>query len=93
MKIYYWSPFFSNIATIGAVKRSAESLIKYSNDASRINVALIDAIGEWDKYKEKLNNKIEIIKLNKINLIKYLPKKGFLGSRLSYLIIFFFKFF
>ena len=93
MKIYYWSPFFSNIATINSVLRSAESIINYSEKKKKIKISLIDAIGEWDKYTEKINNKIEIIKLNKISLIKYLPKKGYLRSRFSFLFIFFFNFF
>ena len=88
MKIYYWSPFFTNIATIKAVLKSAESLIKFSNKQT-FNVALIDAIGEWDKYEQIINKKIDIIKLNKIKLLQYLPKNSFLKSRMSYLIIFF----
>ena len=30
MKIYYWAPFFTNIATIKAVINSAKSLLKFS---------------------------------------------------------------
>ena len=45
MKIYYWSPFFTNVATIKAVIRSAESLIKFSKKG-KYEVSLIDAIGE-----------------------------------------------
>ena len=91
MKIYYWSPFFTNIATIKAVLKSAESLIKFSKKQT-FNVALIDAIGEWDKYEQIINKKINIIKLNKIKLLQYLPKNSFLKSRMSYLIIFFWNF-
>ena len=29
MKIFYWSPFLSNIATIDAVINSVKSIIKY----------------------------------------------------------------
>ena len=32
MKIFYWSPFFSNVATIKAVTRSAAALIKFPRD-------------------------------------------------------------
>ena len=49
MKIYYWAPFFSKIATTQAVIRSAESLIKHSKK-QKYKVALIDAIGEWNEY-------------------------------------------
>ena len=92
MKIYYWSPFFTNIATIKAVIKSAESLIRFSKK-QKFNVSLIDAIGEWDKYEKKIDEKINIIKLNKIKLLQYLPKNSFIKSRISYLIIFFLEFY
>ena len=92
MKIFYWSPFFSNVATIKAVTRSAESLIKFSRN-EKYKVSLIDAIGEWEQNKNIINNKISVIKLSNINLINYLPKGGFLKSRISYLTIFFWNFF
>ena len=92
MKIYYWSPFFTNIATIKAVIRSAESLVKFSKKEKN-DISLIDAIGEWDEYKNIINKKIRIIKLSKIKLIDYIPKNSFLKSRISYIIIFFWNFF
>ena len=92
MKIFYWSPFFSNVATIKAVTRSAESLIKFPRN-EKYKVSLIDAIGEWEQNKDIINNKISVIKLSNINLKNYLPKGGFLKSRISYLIIFFWNFF
>ena len=49
MDIFYWSPFISKVATVSSVIRSAETLVKYSK--KKINVSLIDAIGEWDEYK------------------------------------------
>ena len=88
MKIYYWSPFFTNIATSKAVIRSAESLVKFYKK-EKITVALIDSIGEWDKFEKQINKNINIIKLNKIKLLNYLPKNGFIKSRISYLVIFF----
>ena len=92
MKIFYWSPFFTNVATIKAVTRSAESLIKFPRD-EKYKVSLIDAIGEWEQKKDTINKKISIIKLSNIDLKKYLPKGGFLKSRISYLTIFFWNFF
>ncbi len=92
MKIFYWSPFFSNVATIKAVTRSAESLIKFSKN-EKYKVSLIDAIGEWEQSKDVISNKISIIKLGNINLRDYLPKGGYLKSRISYLVIFFWNFF
>jgi glycosyltransferase involved in cell wall biosynthesis len=88
MKIYYWSPFFTNIATIKAVIRSAESLVKFYKK-EKIDVSLINSIGEWDKFEKQINKKVNIIQLNKIKLLRYLPKNGFIKSRISYLIIFF----
>ena len=92
MKIYYWSPFFTNIATIKAVIRSAEALVKFSKE-NKYKISLIDAIGEWDEYQNTINKKINIIKLSKIKIINHLPKNSFIKSRLSYIIIFFWSFF
>ena len=61
MKVYYWSPFISKVATVSSVLRSSESLIKYSKQ--NISVSLVDAIGEWDQYRHKINSKIQIIRL------------------------------
>ncbi len=92
MKVFYWSPFFSNVATIKAVTRSAESLIKFPRN-EKYKVSLIDAIGEWEQNKDIINNKISIIKLSNTNLKDYLPKGSFLKSRISYMTIFFWNFF
>ncbi len=93
MKIFYWSPFISKVATVSSVIRSAESILKYSKKENKINLAIIDAIGEWENYKKSINPKIEIINLNKKNIFEYLPKGGFFKSRLSYTIIFILTFF
>ena len=69
MKIYYWSPFFTNIATIKAVIKSAESLINFEKN-KKYEVALIDAIGEWDLYKDNIKNEISIIS-DKDNIPKH----------------------
>ena len=75
MKIYYWSPFFTNIATIKAVIKSAEAITKFSK--KKVEVALIDSIGEWDSCKNLIKPQIDILKLNKVKLINYLPKNSF----------------
>ena len=93
MKIFYWSPFISKVATVSSVIGSAESILKYSKKDNNINVAIIDAIGEWKNYKKRINPKIEIINLNKKNIFVHLPKGGFLKSRLSYVLIFTLSFF
>ena len=93
MKIFYWSPFISKVATVSSVIRSAESILKYSKKKNNINVAIIDAIGEWKNYRKIINPKIEIINLSKKNISESLPKEGFFKSRLSYALIFALTFF
>ena len=87
MKIFYWSPFFSNIATIKAVLNSAKSLTKYEKN-NKYDVSIINAIGEWNNYKEIYLKNIKFKDLSKKNWLKIMPKNGFLKSRLSYLFIF-----
>ena len=77
MKIFYWSPFISKVATTSSVIRSAESIVKYSQKENNVNLAIIDAIGEWKNYKKLIDPKIEIINLNKKNIYEYLPKGSF----------------
>ena len=92
MKLYYWSPFFSNIATEKAVVNSIKSVKKFSKE--KINPYLLDIIGEWDMQKKNLtSDNIRIIDLLNFKLLKYLPKYGFLRSRLSYIVVFFFSIF
>ena len=80
MKIFYWSPFISKVATVSSVIRSAESILKYSKKKNNINVAIIDAIGEWKNYRKIINPKIEIINLSKKDFSKFLSKGGFFKS-------------
>ena len=92
MKIFYWSPFFSKIATIQAVIRSAESLIQYEKQ-KKYDVSIVNAIGEWEEYRKSIDKKINIINLNNTNLINIIPKNSYIKSRLSYIFIFLFNFF
>ena len=48
MKLYYWSPFFSNIATEKAVINSIYSIKKYSKET--IKPYLLEVIGEWKNH-------------------------------------------
>ena len=93
MKIFYWSPFISKVATVSSVINSASSIIKYSKKNNNIDVAIVDAVGEWENFKSLINPKIKIINLNKKNIFKYLPKGGFVKSRISYVLIFVLTFF
>tara|TARA_B100000579_G_C22798150_1_gene838251 strand:+ start:472 stop:1623 length:1152 start_codon:yes stop_codon:yes gene_type:complete len=90
MDIFYWSPFISRVATVSSVIRSAQSIVKYSK--KKINVSFVDAIGEWEEYKDVIDPKIQIIKLNNKNYYNKLPRNSYIKSRLSYLIIFFLNF-
>ena len=84
--IYYWSPFLTEIATSKAVINSAYSLQKYYSNYETI---IVDAVGEFSKKIDEINEKkIKIIKLQKYDLVKFLPKLGKLKSRISFLIIF-----
>ena len=65
MKLFYWSPFLSNIATIDAVINSINSLNRYDKN-KKYETSLIDSSGEWQEKKEKVEG-INIIKLYKKN--------------------------
>ena len=83
--VVYWSPCLDKVGTIKSTLNSAISLAKYSKD---YDVTIINAFGEWSshyKYLEQNNVKLQNLTFDYYNL---LPKKGFLKSRLSYIIIF-----
>ena len=89
MKIFYWAPILSNIATLKAVVNSAESLMRYSD---HYDVTLINAAGEFNKFK-KDNIKSNIYDLNKDLVNQNLPGIGYTKTRLSMMYIFFKSFF
>ena len=91
MKIFYWSPFLSNIATIDAVLNSIKSLNSYDKN-NNFDPSLIDAVGEWAQKKSK-TQEIQIKKLYKKEIYQLLPKGSFLRSRFSQTIIFLLSFF
>ena len=86
MKLFYWSPFLSNIATVDAVINSINSLRKYDKN-NKYKTFIIDSSGEWQEKLDKISG-INIIKLYNKNYYKFLPKGNFLKSRLSQMIIF-----
>ena len=90
MKIYYWAPFLSKIATVTSVIKSIEAIKDYSK--KKVDLSIIDSVGEWEQIPEKTKD-IKIIKLYKKSIIKKLPKGGVLRSRFTQLIIFFLSFF
>ena len=88
--IFYWSPCLSNIGTINSTLNSAIGLKKYFKEDYK--VVIINVCGEWDKYRVYLKkNHIEIQDLG-FNYFKFLPKEGYIFSRISYLIIFILSF-
>ena len=67
MKIFYWSPFISYVATTYAVINSIISLQKFSK--KKIDISLINVASEWDFYQESIKNEnISLIELNKKNI-------------------------
>jgi len=85
-KIYYWSPFVSEVATVKSVINSASSVNKYLSD---YEAYIIDVYGEFSKYENEIKEKkINLIKFGRSNIVKYFPKPGYLRSRLLYIFIF-----
>tara|TARA_Y100001936_G_C16034041_1_gene647392 strand:+ start:476 stop:1618 length:1143 start_codon:yes stop_codon:yes gene_type:complete len=90
-KIFYWSPCLNRVGTLYSTINSAISIKKYSR--GNFEPIIINSCGEWDNYSKIFkDNNIKIINFYKINFFKHLPKKGFIGSRFSYFIIFVFSF-
>ena len=90
-KIFYWSPGFSRIATFKAVINSAQSILKFDK---KYDVSLINFFGEFNEYNLNIKNKeIELINYFNDKILEYLPKYGWIKSRLSFLFIFLLSFF
>ena len=81
--IYYWSPFLNKVATVKAVINSAKSMLQYTEN---FDCKILNGVGEFNFLKNEAN--IEIINVANPKLIKFLPKYGFLQSRLSFITIF-----
>ncbi|MDC3125999.1 glycosyltransferase [Candidatus Pelagibacter sp.] len=90
-KIYYWSPFLSPIATCKAVINSAGSLVQFG---SHYESYILNFYGEFNKFDQEIKKKkIELIGFYNLNIAKFLPYKGKIKSRCSFLIIFLLGFF
>ena len=90
-KIYYWSPFLSPIATCKAVISSANSLIRFGSDYEPF---VLNFFGEFNKVNNaNRNEKTKFLNYYNLDFIKFLPSKGKIGSRFSFLIIFLLGFF
>ena len=87
--IYYWVPCLDRVGTEKSAKNSAVAVAKYSKE---YDVSVINVFGEWNNFKEIFEqNEVKLINLG-IDLYNILPKKGFIFSRISYLIIIFLSF-
>ena len=87
-KILYWSPFTSKVATVKSVINSAESVNRFTKN-NLFKAYIINAVNEWDEFRELLNKKnIGIIDLNKKSIFNNFKKDGFLRSRIAYWYIF-----
>lgn len=88
--VYYWAPCLDRVGTEKSAKNSATAFAKYSKN---FEVSIINVFGEWSEFDNFFRkNKVNVINLGP-NIYKFLPKKGFLLSRLSYVIVFFINFF
>ena len=88
-KIFYWSPCLNPVGTVISTINSSLSISKYSQE---FEVSILNTCGEWDKFKsEFIRENIEVLDIGP-KYFKFLPKKGFIQSRLSYIIIFLFSF-
>lgn len=87
MKIFYWSPFTSHVATIKAVINSAYGLKKCFN----FETTLVNAFGEWNQYSKNIKlKKIKIINNKRNSNINFTI--GYLNSRITFIKIFFHSF-
>ena len=90
-KILLWAPCLDKVGTYYSVINSAIALNKYSKKKFLINI--INACGEWDDQKDFFKKKnIEVIDLT-VSYFKFLPKRGYIGSRFSYILISIISFF
>jgi len=90
MKILYWAPFLSNIATIDAVLNSVRSILKFDKE-NNFNPSIIDSTGEWLTQKDKIEN-LNVINLYRKEFHTNLPKGGYFRSRISQILIFILSF-
>ena len=88
--IYIWSPFTGKVGTVQNIINSLYSINKYSN----FSTYLINAFGEWDNYlDDHMLQKVNIYNFKLLRFIKNWDIKGFLKSRIVYLLIFIFSYF
>ena len=87
-KIFFWSPYNSNIGTINSVINSIESIDKFSR--KNYDPYLINSIGEWNKFSDKY--KLINFTNKYLDLSKMYSQGKFL-SRIFYILVFLTSFF
>jgi glycosyltransferase involved in cell wall biosynthesis len=87
MKIFYWSPFNSRTGVTDKVLNSIEAIKKYHKN--NINIAVLNAAGEWNDNREKLNLiNAKVINILNFNIQFVRKRNGFFWSRLYFFLIF-----
>jgi len=88
-KIFYWSPCLNPVGTVISTINSVNAINQYSKS---YDAYVINSCGEWDQYLDQFEkNSVNVINLT-FSSFNFLPKKGFFGSRISYLIIYLISF-
>ena len=91
INIFYWSPCLEKVGTYKSTINSALSIGKYSK--KKISVTVINVCGEWEEERQLFEkNNVDLVDIG-FKFFNYLPKSGFLGSRLSYIFIAIISFF
>ena len=85
MKVYYWSPHLSKVATVKSVINSCI----YLNKIKSVDAKIINVVGEWDF----ISKKYRIDLLRNLKIYRFLPKEGYFNSRLSSVFNFLISFF
>ena len=89
--IYYWSPFLTPIATRKAVINSALSMSIFSSNYEPL---ILNFFGEFNNIQnKKKKEKVKFLNYYNLDFTKFLPNRGFIGSRFSFFIMFLFGFF
>ena len=92
MRVQLWCPFISEVATVKTVTNTIRSIKLFSRN--NIDIDLINAFGEWSnkKYKSDIAS-VNIYNFFNFNFDKFLPRYGFLSSRVKFILIFITSFF
>ena len=92
MKVYYWSPFISKVATITAVLNSVIAIKKFSKNS--IEPVIINVAGEWNNFEDETKNEnIKVINLTKSKILNNKNYIGLIKSRMIYIYVSLISFF